>query len=76
MNGITLTEQTIKLIRSDADLYAKVAKATDKAPSYLATLLRKKDKQLTQMNVLQVISEHTGLDTENLYEGNTEGVLK
>lgn len=63
-----LNSNTIELIRNDADLYAKVAKKIKKAPTYLATLLRKKDKQLTQMDVLQTISEHTGIKIDDLIE--------
>ena len=67
-----LTDNTIQLIRNSPDLYAAVCKMLDRSPTYLHTLLRKKDKQLTQMNVLQLISNHTGIAVNALLEENAE----
>lgn len=75
MPRIILSEATIKAIRDDADLYASVIKAVKCAPTYLATLLRKKDDQLTNLNVLNIISAHTGMPVNELTEEEiAEGV--
>lgn len=69
MGATTLKDETITLIREDVDLYADICKLLKKAPAYLPVLLRKKDDQLTQMSVLQLISAHTGKAIEDLYDG-------
>lgn len=71
-NTITITDAGIKAIREDADLYASVSKALEVRPAYLNILLRNKDPRLTQMNILRMISELSGITIEDLVSASID----
>lgn len=69
MDEIVLKPEIMDKIKSDADLFAGVAKALKISPSTLPNVLSRNDPRLTQANVLKVISEHLDIqDTQRLLE--------
>lgn len=67
-----LTESIKKAIRSDNDLMKDVADALKISISTLPQMITKNNRRLTDIAVLNVISEHTGITVENLYEEYAE----
>lgn len=56
--ALRLNDNTIDLIRKDPDLFSKLCKELDLIPDSLITTLRRKSRRLTELPVLEVISEH------------------
>ena len=65
-------QEVLAEIRRDADLFAKVAKATGIEPGSLRGTIDKNGRTLNQYHVVVVVASHLGRDPEDVIEEETE----
>lgn len=70
MGQIKLKAEIKDLIKTDHDLYARVAAAAGVAPMSLPRLLRGDSQKLTQVEVLRVVAEKLECESSDLFEEN------
>jgi hypothetical protein len=63
-----LKNSVIEIIKTDAVLYGRVAAALGTTPAAFIQTLKLKSSKLTQIAALKVISEHLGVEQEELIE--------
>jgi len=70
MGKIVFLPDIKKAIRSDGELFGKIAKELGYSPTYMNDLIREDDPKLTQARVLVIIRTHLNLsqDTQILTE--------
>lgn len=63
----------LEIIRSDADLFAKVSKATGVQPGSLRTVIDRNGRTLNQYNIVTLVASHLGKDPVEILEESKEG---
>ena len=71
-NPLKLKSDIIEKIRTDPDLFGKVAKAGDILPESLPRSLRNHASTLTQKKVLMAIANHLGVNEDELLQTEPE----
>lgn len=68
-----LKDQVKKTILTDTGLYKKVCDALKVAPVSLPKMLQRNSERLLLHNVQVIISDHTGILTDDLIEDDSDG---
>lgn len=68
-------QEVLDIIRSDADLFASVAKAMDVKPYSLPGIILRNGNSLNQYSIVVLVANHLGRDPEEITESESEDTI-